>query len=94
MTARDLLERLHFLVGRYGAQFDVADFRTQWTRKMFFLLPGDNIHRPAAAPLRTLSRFCKQYPDGLFSTIHILPFYPWSSTMASLLLITAKLIRI
>ena len=31
--AGDLLERLHFLVGRYGVQFDVADFRTQWDEK-------------------------------------------------------------
>ena len=78
--AGDLLERLHFLVGRYGVQFDDADFRTQWDEKDVLLITyGDNIHRPAEAPLRTLSRFCKQYLEGLFSTIHILPFYPWSS---------------
>jgi len=78
--AGDLLERLHFLVGRYGVQFDVADFRTQWDEKDVLLITyGDNIHRSAEAPLRTLSRFCKQYLEGLFSTIHILPFYPWSS---------------
>ena len=75
-----LLERFHYMVGRYGVQADAADLRTRWDQKDVLLITyGDKVRRPAEPPLRTLARFCRQYLEGLVSTVHILPFYPWSS---------------
>ncbi|MBC8391985.1 MAG: alpha-amylase, partial [Deltaproteobacteria bacterium] len=39
---------------------------------------GDSLNREGEAPLETLSKFSNQYLKGLFSTIHILPFFPYS----------------
>lgn len=39
----------------------------------------DQVREPNVLPLRTLGDFCAQHLAGLISTIHILPFYPYSS---------------
>ncbi|MCX7840872.1 MAG: alpha-amylase family glycosyl hydrolase [Anaerolineae bacterium] len=39
----------------------------------------DQVREPNVPPLRTLGDFCAQHLAGLVSTIHILPFYPYSS---------------
>lgn len=40
---------------------------------------GDHVRAPNTPPLRTLADFCAQHLAGLINTIHILPFYPYSS---------------
>jgi sucrose phosphorylase len=40
---------------------------------------GDQLTRPHEKPLATLGAFCRRHAAGLFSTIHILPFYPFTS---------------
>ncbi len=40
---------------------------------------GDTLVSEVASPLRTLNRFAGDYLNGLFSGIHILPFFPYSS---------------
>jgi sucrose phosphorylase len=40
---------------------------------------GDTLKRGREMPLKTLHRFISQYFKGVFSGIHILPFYPYSS---------------
>ena len=40
---------------------------------------ADQLSEPDAFPLETLSRFCDKYLSGLVNSIHILPFYPYSS---------------
>ncbi len=40
---------------------------------------GDTIRRGEEAPLRTLRRFLRDHLAGLISTVHILPFFPYSS---------------
>ena len=40
---------------------------------------ADQLMEPDELPLQTLSRFCEQYLSGLVNSIHILPFYPYSS---------------
>ena len=75
-----LLERLHYLIGRYGVEPDAADLRSRWDEKDVLLITyADKVRKPAEAPLSSLGRFCRQYLQGLVSTVHILPFYPWSS---------------
>jgi sucrose phosphorylase len=40
---------------------------------------GDSLRKDNEAPLKTLHRFAGTYLKELFSTIHILPFFPYSS---------------
>jgi glucosylglycerate phosphorylase len=40
---------------------------------------ADQLSEPHVFPLRTLTDFCERYLSGLVSSIHILPFYPYSS---------------
>ena len=40
---------------------------------------GDTLVSQAELPLRTLNRFAGEHLSGLFSGIHILPFFPYSS---------------
>jgi glycosidase len=39
----------------------------------------DQVREPDVPPLRTLADFCAQHLTDLISTIHLLPFYPYSS---------------
>ena len=40
---------------------------------------GDSITQAGQAPLQTLHTFARDYLQDVFSTIHFLPFFPWSS---------------
>jgi glycosidase len=40
---------------------------------------GDSLRRPGQAPLAVLGEFARTYLSEAVSTIHLLPFFPWSS---------------
>ncbi|MEY2819100.1 MAG: hypothetical protein RL275_2563, partial [Chloroflexota bacterium] len=40
---------------------------------------GDQVQAPNEKPLQTLKTFCDKYLTDVLSSIHILPFYPWTS---------------
>ena len=40
---------------------------------------GDLIGGSEKSPLATLARFCKSYLEGTINTLHLLPFFPYSS---------------
>jgi len=40
---------------------------------------GDQLYREGEKPLKTLLQFCKMYLKGVVSSIHFLPFFPYSS---------------
>ena len=40
---------------------------------------GHSLNRKGEAPLKTLRRFCRRHLADAFNTIHILPFFPFSS---------------
>jgi len=40
---------------------------------------ADTLQRPGEVPLQGLARFASEWFAGVVSTIHLLPFYPWSS---------------
>mgnify|MGYP000002913333 CR=1 FL=1 len=48
-------------------------------RKVILITYGDAITNPGESPLETLRHFCNNYLRGCVSTIHILPFFPFSS---------------
>ena len=48
-------------------------------RDAILITYGDMVQKPGEAPLKTLASFLKKYLDDVISTVHILPFYPYSS---------------
>ncbi len=58
-------------------EFNPADRFTE--RDVILITYGDLIQNHNQPPLETLSEFCKQYLRGVISTLHLLPFFPYSS---------------
>ncbi|HEY3476389.1 MAG TPA: sugar phosphorylase [Anaerolineales bacterium] len=48
-------------------------------RDSILITYADQLREPDTFPLQTLTRFCERYLSGLVSSVHILPFYPYSS---------------
>jgi glucosylglycerate phosphorylase len=48
-------------------------------RDVLLITYADQVTQQGQRPLYTLSDFCEQHLRDLFSGIHILPFYPWTS---------------
>lgn len=48
-------------------------------RDVILITYGDQVVEPGVAPLRTLDGLATRHLGGAISTIHILPFYPYSS---------------
>ena len=74
------LERLSMLAGRYGLGYEIRRQHPEWTQRDAFLITyGDMIRTPGEKPLVTLKRFLDEHVRQAFSTVHILPFFPYSS---------------
>ncbi|MFQ5603329.1 MAG: sugar phosphorylase [bacterium] len=58
-------------------RFNPAERLTE--RHVILITYGDLIYCEGQHPLETLSELCKQYLKGAFNTLHILPFFPYSS---------------
>lgn len=74
------------LVGKVAAVFDDADQRipppaaSRWTEADCLLITyGDSIRAANERPLQTLRRFLDDYIGEAISTVHVLPFCPYSS---------------
>ena len=79
-----LMERLLYTVGRYGVGLDQRKPDSLWDENDVVLITYGDSLRPGgegggAHPLATLRRFCRKHLKGAISTVHLLPFYPWSS---------------
>lgn len=62
---------------RLGAGEDGQRELTQ--QDVLLIAYADHVQHPDYLPLRALHRFCTEQLEGMFSTLHILPFYPSSS---------------
>jgi len=52
----------------------------RWSARDCILITyGDSLREPGLAPLESLNRFLDESLPGIFSTIHVLPFSPFSS---------------
>lgn len=78
--ADGLLERLYLMIGRYGVgvQSHSKDHKLS-QRDTMLITYADMVSEDGVSPLTTLREFCTARLKGAFSTIHILPFYPWTS---------------
>lgn len=74
------MERMQMMVGRYGVGVKVKGVDSLWTQKDAMLITyGDMVHAPDERPLVTLRRFLAEYLGGAVNTVHVLPFFPYSS---------------
>jgi sucrose phosphorylase len=78
--AAQCIDRLVAMTGRYGVGYGRLPQTALWDEKTAVLITyADTVQRDGERPLVTLSRFAERHFEGLFSTVHILPFSPWSS---------------
>jgi sucrose phosphorylase len=78
--AERLLERMVALIGRYGVGFETPGPAERWNETSSILIAyGDMVQHGDEPPLRVLKRFADQHLAGTIDTIHILPFFPYSS---------------
>jgi glycosidase len=75
-----LLERMVALIGRYGIGLEGYSQSLLWDETTAVLITyGDMVQNRDEPPLRVLKRFADQHLGGVINTIHLLPFYPYSS---------------
>lgn len=59
---------------------DRASTADLWSSSDCMLITyGDSLVEPGCDPLRTLDRFLTEFLPGVFSLVHVLPFFPFSS---------------
>lgn len=74
------VERLAAMIGRYGIGYNHVESAPRWDEKRTVLITyGDMVQRDGEHPLHVLKEFADRRLGGVISTIHILPFSPWSS---------------
>ncbi|MBI9019967.1 MAG: sugar phosphorylase [Verrucomicrobia bacterium] len=78
--AAQCIERLVAMTGRYGVGYGTGTDAALWDEKTAVLITyADTLRRDGEAPLVTLRHFAEKHFEGALSTLHILPFSPWSS---------------
>ena len=77
----ECVNRLHTMIGRYGLGLSDVKPNYEWTQKDAILITyGDMVAKSDGdSPLQTLNEFLTNYVDDLLTTVHILPFFPYSS---------------
>lgn len=78
--AEPLVERFYMMVGRYEVGVRPVRSTEQWNENDVVLITyADMVREEGETPLRSLKAFCEQHLTGAVKTVHLLPFYPWSS---------------
>src|SRR5689334_5918804 len=78
----DAFERLRVILDHYRdlpARYTEGDDRFLSERDTVLITYADQLSEPSTFPLQTLTKFCEQYLFNLVNSIHILPFFPYSS---------------
>lgn len=74
------LQRLTLLAGRYGVGLPAPAAPRPWSARDAVLITyGDTLQEPGQPPLAVLHRFLREQVGDAFSTVHLLPFFPYSS---------------
>jgi len=77
---RELFARLKGKLSEYKKKIDVSDQRYPLTQKDVVLITyADQFSAHDCDPLEALNNFCVSFLKSSFNTIHILPFFPYSS---------------
>lgn len=81
-SAHDLANRLFMMIGRYGVGLDgyrIPALEGWDERDIVLITYGDMVTRPGDAPLQTLQGFLSDHLQDAIQTVHVLPFFPYSS---------------
>lgn len=79
-VADETLPQLEALIADYRGRIDAKPVDQPFSERDVVLITyGDTFHAADEKPLQTLHRFASERLNGVVSTIHILPFYPYSS---------------
>ncbi len=74
------MNRMAMLLGRYGLGMEtVGETKKLDQRDVVLITYGDTINKAGEKPLATLRRFLVNRLQHVVSTVHILPFFPYSS---------------
>lgn len=74
-----LMRRFLMMLGRYGIGESVEK-KPLWSEKDTVLITyADSLREEGCVPLQTLADFLRKHAKGAVETVHLLPFYPWSS---------------
>lgn len=75
-----LAEQLCRIMDLAADQPGPAPYRNLWDETDLAVISyGNSLQRDQEVPLKTLHRFMNQHMAGLATTVHLLPFYPYSS---------------
>ncbi len=76
-----LLDRMYQMIGRYGLGVGLSSSNTPGLSQQDIVLItyADMVQSEGRSSLDVLREFCSHRLKGAFSTIHLLPFYPWTS---------------
>ena len=66
------------LIEKYKGKIDSKPYKMS-QKDVILITYGDQVVTADEAPLQTLDRFLKKYLKDIINTVHILPFYPYSS---------------
>lgn len=78
--APQLIGRFEYLMGRYGVGIEPPVQSERWDHRTSVVITyADSIRRGGEDSLKALHAFCRERLKGVVSTLHILPFFPWSS---------------
>jgi glucosylglycerate phosphorylase len=72
-------QKLQALMARYEERLPVEKTAVFSHQDSILITYGDQVQEPGSPPLQSLAEFCEVYLNGRISTIHLLPFYPYTS---------------
>lgn len=76
---REVCERVVVLAEKYAALLRDRDIPALTHRSACLITYGDGIRRVGETPLHTLAGFLHEHVGDVFSDVHLLPMFPWTS---------------
>lgn len=76
---RETFGRLEAVLHRYRGQLGTPPIQGLSEKDAVLITYPDQVQEPGVPHLQTLAQFCGRHLAGLISTIHLLPFFPYSS---------------
>lgn len=77
--APEILKRIQIIAGTYGIELDKKEGSKLTEKDIVLITYPDQLRTSGESPLKTLGKFLTEYLEDLITTVHLLPFYPYSS---------------
>ncbi len=76
--AKKALKEINVLIEKYKKRISPKEYKMS-QKDIILITYGDQVRRPNEEPLLSLKRFLDERVKDIINTVHILPFYPYSS---------------